>query len=258
MKSKRIYPAFTISKKGEMSLKNGHPWVYCDELRNEPEGLKNGELCDVFSEKGSYLGTGFLSLNSKIRIRILSDNANENFSENFFRRRIRYAIDYRKTVMGDDFSACRLIFGEADGMPGLTIDKYGDILVSQVLSYGMDMIKDMIFRLLVEELEKDGVKVSGIMERNDVAIRKLEGLEQYKGWYRAEFLPEPPSNIQQKSLSLLTTKSAKRTSYEGSKTGTLDTSKARKSSKSNRNSIIQNYTGEELFHLKSGYYNHKR
>ena len=195
MKSKRIYPAFTISKKGEMSLKNGHPWVYCDELRNEPEGLKNGELCDVFSEKGSYLGTGFLSLNSKIRIRILSDNANENFSENFFRRRIRYAIDYRKTVMGDDFSACRLIFGEADGMPGLTIDKYGDILVSQVLSYGMDMIKDMIFRLLVEELEKDGVKASGIMERNDVAIRKLEGLEQYKGWYRAEFLPEPPSNI---------------------------------------------------------------
>ena len=178
-----------------MSLKNGHPWVYCDELRNEPEGLKNGELCDIFSEKGSYLGTGFLSLNSKIRIRILSDNANENFSENFFRRRIRYAIDYRKTVMGDDFSACRLIFGEADGMPGLTIDKYGDILVSQVLSYGMDMIKDMIFRLLVEELEKDGVKVSGIMERNDVAIRKLEGLEQYKGWYRAEFLPEPPSNI---------------------------------------------------------------
>ena len=195
MKSKRIYPAFTISKKGEMSLKNGHPWVYCDELRNEPEGLKNGELCDVFSEKGSYLGTGFLSLNSKIRIRILSDNANENFSENFFRRRIRYAIDYRKTVMGDDFSACRLIFGEADGMPGLTIDKYGDILVSQVLSYGMDMIKNMIFRLLVEELAKDGVKVSGIMERNDVAIRKLEGLEQYKGWYRAEFLPEPPSNI---------------------------------------------------------------
>ena len=178
-----------------MSLKNGHPWVYCDELRNEPEGLENGELCDVFSEKGSYLGTGFLSLNSKIRIRILSDNANENFSENFFRRRIRYAIDYRKTVMGDDFSACRLIFGEADGMPGLTIDKYGDILVSQVLSYGMDMIKDMIFRLLVEELEKDGVKVSGIMERNDVAIRKLEGLEQYKGWYKAEFLPEPPSNI---------------------------------------------------------------
>ena len=62
MKSKRIYPAFTISKKGEMSLKNGHPWVYCDELRNEPEGLENGELCDVFSEKGSYLGTGFLSL----------------------------------------------------------------------------------------------------------------------------------------------------------------------------------------------------
>lgn len=139
-KQKNLSCVHYIEKRGNVP-ENGHPWVYCDELRNEPEGLKNGELCDVFSEKGSYLGTGFLSLNSKIRIRILSDNANENFSENFFRRRIRYAIDYRKTVMGDDFSACRLIFGEADGMPGLTIDKYGDILVSQVLSYGMDMIR---------------------------------------------------------------------------------------------------------------------
>ena len=109
MKSKRIYPAFTISKKGEMSLKNGHPWVYCDELRNEPEGLKNGELCDVFSEKGSYLGTGFLSLNSKIRIRILSDNANENFGKLFPQT---YPLCYRlqKNCYGGRFFGLQAYF----------------------------------------------------------------------------------------------------------------------------------------------------
>ena len=99
--------------------------------------------------------------------------------------------------MGDDFSACRLIFGEADGLCGLTVDRYGDILVTQVLSYGMDKKKDVIYRALCDSLSKEGVRVSGIMERNDVAIRELEGLEQYKGWYEAEFLPEPPSAVTQ-------------------------------------------------------------
>ena len=195
MKTKRNFPAYTVSKKCENSLKSGHPWVYDNEIKSSPENIENGCIADVFSEKGSYLGSGFVSLKSKIRIRILSDNANENFSENFFARRIRYAIDYRKTVMGDDFSACRLIHGESDGMPGLTVDKYGDILSVQVLNYGMDKIKGMVYRLLVEELDKDGIKVSGIMERNDVNIRNLEGLEQYKGWYKADFLPEPPPAV---------------------------------------------------------------
>lgn len=195
MKMKRSFPAFVISKKGENSVKSGHPWIYDNVITNAPDDIENGCLADVFSEKGAYLGTGLYSEKSKIRIRILSNNANEKFMENFYFRRIRYAIDYRKTVMGDDFSACRLIFGESDGLPGLTVDKYGDILVTQVLSYGMDKIKDTIYKGLVMELAKDGVSVSGIMERNDVAIRKLEGLEEYKGWYKADYLPEPPKVV---------------------------------------------------------------
>lgn len=194
MKTTRSFPSATVTKKAERALKLGHPWVYDAEVI-KIDNCENGALVDVLSEKGTYLGTGFLSLKSKIRIRILAVNANETFGEKFFMRRIRYAIDYRKTVMGSDFSSCRLIFGEADGMPGLTVDKYGDILVTQVLSFGMDCVKDTVYRCLVECLKEDGVSVAGIMERNDVAIRELEGLLQYKGWYKADFLPEPPSVI---------------------------------------------------------------
>ena len=197
MKIQRQFPAFTVSKKGEREVKSGHPWVYDNVITAAPENCENGCIADVFSQGGKYLGSGFYSEKSKIRIRLLSDNANESFSDSFFARRVQYAIDYRKTVMGDDFSACRLIFGEADGLCGLTVDRYGDILVTQVLSYGMDKKKDVIYRALCDSLSKEGVRVSGIMERNDVAIRELEGLEQYKGWYEAEFLPEPPSAVTQ-------------------------------------------------------------
>ena len=100
----------------------------------------------------------------------------------------------RKTVMGDDISACRLVHGESDGLPGLTVDRYNDILSVQVLSYGMEQRKDMLYRLLTEELAADGVALKGIMERNDVAIRELEGLGTGKGWYRADFLPTPPES----------------------------------------------------------------
>ena len=183
MKNQRNFPFVTITKKAEYSIKNGHPWVYDAEITNSTETIKNGELVDVFSQKGSYLGTGFYSVHSKIRVRILSDNANEKFEKSFFERRIKYAIEYRKTVMQDDFSCCRLIFGEADGLPGLTVDKFSDIIVTQVLSFGIDNIKDMIYEKVYDELTKIGVSVKGIYERNDVAIRELEGLSQYKGWH---------------------------------------------------------------------------
>ena len=183
MKNQRNFPFVTITKKAEYSIKNGHPWVYDAEITNSTETIKNGELVDVFSQKGSYLGTGFYSVHSKIRVRILSDNANEKFEKSFFERRIKYAIEYRKTVMQYDFSCCRLIFGEADGLPGLTVDKFSDIIVTQVLSFGIDNIKDMIYEIIYDELTKIGVSVKGIYERNDVAIRELEGLSQYKGWY---------------------------------------------------------------------------
>ena len=141
MKNKRNFPFVTVTKKAEASIKRGHPWVYDAEIIQAVGEFENGCLVDVLSLKGSYLGTGFLSEKSKIRIRILSSNANEAFSPAFWERRLKYAVDYRKTVMGSDFSCCRLIFGEADGLPGLTVDRFSDILVAQVLSYGMDKIK---------------------------------------------------------------------------------------------------------------------
>ncbi|MBQ8967702.1 class I SAM-dependent rRNA methyltransferase [Ruminococcus sp.] len=189
MKQQRSFPAFIVTKRCGERLKNGHPWVYDNEIVKSPEDVENGVIADVLTEKGGYLGSGLVSLNSKIRVRILSDNANEKFGEEFFRRRIRYALDHRKTVMGDDISACRLVHGESDGLCGLTVDRYGDILSVQVLSFGMEQRKDMLYRLLTEELAKDGVSLRGIMERNDVAIRELEGLEKGKGWYKADFLP---------------------------------------------------------------------
>lgn len=195
MKTERNYPAAVVTKKAEASLKKGHPWVYDTEIKSAPCEWTNGCLTDVLSENGAYLGTGFVSEKSKIRIRILSQNANDKYDEAFFRRRIKYAVDYRKTVMGDDFSACRLVFGEADGLPGLTVDRYENLIVTQVLSYGMDRIKDIIYRSILDVLAEDNVKIDGIYERNDVAIRELEGLEVYKGWYESDFITAAPSAV---------------------------------------------------------------
>ena len=141
---------------------------------------------DAVSEKGKYLGSGFFSRESKIRIRLLSRNANDRFDADFWRRRIRYAWDYRKTVMGADVSCCRVIFGEADGFPGLTVDRFENLLVTQTLSVGMERIKEMLFPLLVEVLAEDGVVIDGVFERNDATIRALEGMEQGKGWFPLE------------------------------------------------------------------------
>lgn len=196
MKQARNFPAATITKKAENSLRLGHPWVYDTEVLNLEGEPENGSLVDVFSEKGSYLGTGFISYKSKIRIRLLSSNANETFGDEFFARRIQYALAYRRTVMGPtDYHCCRLVFGEADGLPGLTVDRYENILVSQVLSIGMERVKDTVYRQLVKQLAQESVNVAGIFERNDVAIRELEGLDRGKGWYLADYLPQPPSPI---------------------------------------------------------------
>lgn len=195
MKKSRAFPPVFVTKKAENSIKSGHPWVYGEEITSQPQGIENGALTDVFSQKGSYLGTGFYSEKSKIRVRILSDNANESFSPAFFERRIKYAVDYRKTVMGDDFACCRLVFGEADGLPGLTVDRFGGVLVTQVLSFGMEKIKGEIYSALVRILKEYGEDISGVFERNDVAIRELEGLKQHKGWYELDGLNHPGSTV---------------------------------------------------------------
>ncbi len=185
MKQSRAYPVYTVTKKAESSILNGHPWVYMDELTAVPDTEpENGALVDVVSGKGRYLGTGFLSLESKIRIRLISRNANDTFDEAFWRRRVEYAWAYRKTVLGEeDLACCRVIFGEADQFPGLTVDRFGDVLVTQTLSYGMEQRKAMLFPLLVDVLRKDGQTIRGIYERNDVALRAREGLAENKGWF---------------------------------------------------------------------------
>lgn len=195
MKTERAYPRFTITRKGTNWVEQGHPWIYEGEILSCQGELQNGCLADAVSEKGKYLGTGFYSQSSKIRLRLISRNANDSFDEAFWRRRIQYAWDYRKVVMGDDLSCCRVIFGEADGFPGLTVDRFNDILVTQTLSVGMEGIKPLLFRLLLEVLHADGQRIAGIFERNDVAIRSLEGLEQVKGWYGQEHPASPVTEI---------------------------------------------------------------
>lgn len=195
MKAERGFPRFIITQKGTRWVEQGHPWIYADEVIREEGACENGALVDAVSEKGKYLGTGFVSRESKIRIRLLSRNANDRFDEAFWKRRIKYAWDYRKTVMGEDISCCRVIFGEADSFPGLTVDRFSDILVTQTLSVGMEKIKPTLFPLLVQVLREDGQEIRGIYERNDVAIRALEGMEQNKGWFPLAGETPPDSTI---------------------------------------------------------------
>ena len=201
MKAQRQYPKCIVTPKGTRWVEQGHPWIYeAEVLRLEGE-WENGGLVDAVSEKGKYLGTGFLSTHSKIRVRLVSRNANDQFDQAFWQRRIQYAWDYRKTVMGEDISCCRVIFGEADGFPGLTVDRFSDILVTQTLSVGMERLKPMLFPLLVRLLRQDGQEIRGIYERNDVAIRALEGLEQNKGWFPlGEPVPDTVTEIRENGV----------------------------------------------------------
>lgn len=189
----RGYRQIIVTKKAEASVANGHPWIYDTEVSLVGEAPEDGKLADVLSGKGRYLGTGFYNSHSKIRVRLISRNANDIFNQEFFERRIRYAWEYRKTVMNGDTDCCRIIFGEADQFPGLTVDRFGGILVTQTLSLGFEKIKPMLFAALYKVLTEDGQKIDGIYERNDVAIRELEGLKQGKGFYPLPSLPIPKS-----------------------------------------------------------------
>ena len=193
MKQSRPFPAVTVTKKAELALRSGHPWVYAAEITAREGECPSGGIVDVFSPKGAWLGAGFYSAESKIGVRVLSDNANERFGPAFFERRVKYALDYRRAVMGADFCCCRLVFGEADGLPGLTVDRFSNLLCAQVLSRGTDGVKDIIYAALLEQLAAMGERIDGIYERNESGIRALEGLEQYKGWYPGA--PHPESAV---------------------------------------------------------------
>lgn len=183
----RNYTKIYITPKGERAARGGHPWVYADEITKVEGIYANGDLVDVVTNKGKYLGTGFINDNSKIRVRIISTNTNDKFDAAFWQRRLQYAIDYRRTVMpGEDFKCCRLIFGEADMFPGLTVDRFNDILVTQTLSLGIELRKEQLFDMLLEILRGQGENIRGIYERNDVKIRELEGMTENKGWFKPE------------------------------------------------------------------------
>lgn len=193
MKIQRQYPIIKITQKGKKFLQKGHPWVYEGEIVEEIGNPENGCIVDVMANN-VYMGSGFYNNNSKITVRLISRNANDVFDEKFWQRRVEYAIAYRKTVMpDDDFKCCRLIHGEADQMPGLTVDRFNTILSVQILSLGMDKVKDIVLQAFFKQLRDMGEDIQGIYLRNDVAIRNLEGMKEEKCWY--EKCPHPESAI---------------------------------------------------------------
>jgi len=195
MKQKRQYSKVLISPKAERSVKNGHPWIYGEEIREIDGAPENGQLVDVFAGN-AYMGTGFFNSASKITVRLISRNANDVFDARFWRRRVEYAVHYRKTVMpGADFACCRLIHSEADQMPGLTVDRYGSILSVQITCLGTELVKDTVYRDLWDVLTEMGETITGICGRNDTDLRMREGLPEYKGWYQFDGIPVPESPV---------------------------------------------------------------
>ena len=183
MKSDRAFPKINITSKAARSLKNGHPWVYGDEILTCEGDPQDGAIVDCF-EGSSWQGAGFYNSKSKIAVRIISRNSNDVFDQRFWYRRILYAVKYRMTVMqGSDFNCCRIVHGEADQIPGFTCDRYGDIAVTQIASLGLEVNKDAIYRALFDVFEEIGQPLKGIYERNDLALREKEGLDLFKGWY---------------------------------------------------------------------------
>ena len=169
-------------------LKKGGPWVYDNEIDRIEGEYENGDLVRVLDYDGWELGTGFVNTGSKLTIRMLSRKKGAVIDEDFFRSRVKDAYEYRKKVVdtAGAKSGYRVIFGEADFLPGLVVDKFADVLVVQSLALGMDRFKELIIRLLKECMEEDGVKIRGVYERSDAKVRESEGLAKVRG-----FLGEP-------------------------------------------------------------------
>jgi 23S rRNA (cytosine1962-C5)-methyltransferase len=170
---------FYLHKGKGRKAEGGHPWIYTDEIEEYDGEYTNGDIVEVYNFRHEFIGKGYINDVSKITIRILTRDINEEINKDFFRKRLKDAWDYRKKVV--DTSSCRFIFGEADFLPGIIIDKFEDYYVIQSLALGIDKYKGIILELLLEEY---GAK--GVYERSDANVRELEGMEQVKG-----FLSEP-------------------------------------------------------------------
>ncbi len=175
-------------KKGEgRFLKAGGAWIFDNEIDKIEGTFKNGAIVKVVDFDGYPMGSGYINQNSKIRIRMMTRKADQEIDDAFLKARVKSAWDYRKTVMADDVSSCRVIFGEADFLPGLTVDKYEDVLVVQCLTLGMEQFKEKIVGFLKEVMALDGIMIRGVYERSDANERIKEGLSKVKGFIGNEF-----------------------------------------------------------------------
>ena len=173
--------ATVVLKKGEgRTLKSGGLWVYDNEISKIEGEFTNGDLVTVNDFDGYCMGTGFINTNSKITVRMMSRIKEQEIDEEFLMQRVRDAWEYRKSTV--DTSSCRIIFGEADFLPGLVIDKFADVLVVQSLALGIDRMKEMIINLLKQVLKAGGIEIRGVYERSDAKVRTQEGMERIKGF----------------------------------------------------------------------------
>lgn len=181
-----MYPCKVTVKKGAArSFKSGGAWIYDNEVERIEGDFTNGDLVTVLDFDGYPLGNGFLNMHSKLRVRMMTRRAEQQIDEAFLRQRLLDAVRLRKQVI--DTSACRLVFGEADFLPGLTVDKFGDVLVLESLALGMDRMKETVLRLLLEVLSGEGLPIRGVYERSDAKERLKEGMERHKGFLSAPF-----------------------------------------------------------------------
>ena len=178
--------AIVTLKKGEgRMLKSGGLWIFDNEIASILGSFEDGDIVAVHDFDGYGLGKGFINRNSKIRVRMMTRNRHQEIDEAFLKMRVQEAWDYRKKV--SDTGSCRVIFGEADFLPGLGVDKFSDVLVVQSLALGIDRLKDQIVELLKEVLAVDGIKIRGVYERSDAKVRRQEGMELYKGFIGEAF-----------------------------------------------------------------------
>ena len=185
-KEDSMYHTIVTLKKGEgRTIKSGGAWIFDNEIDTITGRFKNGDLVTVHDFDGYPMGSGFINQNSKIRIRMMTRKADQEIDHAFLTMRVKNAWDYRKTTV--DTSSCRIIFGEADFLPGLVIDKYEDVLVVECLALGMEAFKEEIVMILRELLAKDGITVRGVYERSDANERTKEGLPKAKGFIGEEF-----------------------------------------------------------------------
>ena len=178
--------AIVTLKKGEgRTIKAGGAWVFNNEIETITGRFHNGDLVIVHDFDGYPMGKGYINQNSKIRVRLLTRHVNQEIDESFFQMRLQNAWNYRKDTV--DTSSCRLVFGEADFLPGIVIDKYEDVLVMECLTLGMERYKEQLADLMKQILQKDGIQIRGVYERSDAKEREKEGLSRVKGFIGAEF-----------------------------------------------------------------------